>query len=92
MPENYIEIESRIEAACERLSQADKPNIAAMAREFLVPETRLRAWWNGCQPKTQRPAANKRLSDDEELAVCLYLKQLDSIGLHNMISYGHWLC
>ena len=80
MPENYAEIEARIEAACERLSELDKPNIAAMAREFRVPDSRLRARWNGVQPKTQRPAANKRLSDEEELAVCLYLKRLDNIG------------
>ena len=80
MPEKYAEIEARIEAACERLSELDKPNIAAMAREFQVPDSRLCALWNGVQPKTQRPAANKRLSDEEELAVCLYLKRLDSIG------------
>ena len=36
MPENYAEIEARIEAACERLSELDKPNIAVMAREFQV--------------------------------------------------------
>ena len=30
MPEKYAEIEARIEAACERLSKLDKPNIAAV--------------------------------------------------------------
>jgi hypothetical protein len=40
MPENYIEIESRIKAACEKLCQLQKPNVAAMAHEFGVSEGR----------------------------------------------------
>jgi hypothetical protein len=80
MPEKYAEIEGRIEQACEKLYQCSNPNISAVAREFEVPRSRLQARWNGRQSKQQRPAANKKLTDAQELAVCLYLDRLDAIG------------
>lgn len=80
MTESYDEIEARITLACEELSEYAKPNVAAAAREFEVPETRLRARWNGRQTKVDRPAANRKLLEEEELAVCLYLRRLDKIG------------
>ena len=80
MPENYTDTEAKIEAACQKIFELENPNVAAIAREFEVPVSRLRARLSGRQSRTQRPAPNKRLSEDEELAVCLYLKRLDSIG------------
>ena len=80
MSESYSEIESRIREALDALSKRDKPNIAAAAREFRVPEQRLRARWNGRVSKQERPAANRKLSEDQELAVCQYIDRLDSIG------------
>jgi hypothetical protein len=50
--------------------------ISAVAREFEVLRSRLQ---NGCQSKQQRPAANKKLTDAQELAGCLYLGHLDAI-------------
>ena len=80
MSESYSEIESRIQEALDALSKRDKPNIAAAAREFRVPEQRLRARWKGRLSKQARPAANRKLSEDQELAVCQYLDRLDTIG------------
>ena len=80
MSESYSEIESRIQEALDALSKRDKPNIAAAAREFRVPEQRLRARWNGCLSKQERPAANRKLSEALELAVCRYLDRLDAVG------------
>jgi len=80
MPEQYAEIEARISQACAKLHNCEKPNIAAVAREFQVPATRLRARWNGRQSRQDRSGANRRLTDDQELEVCLCLKRLDTIG------------
>jgi len=80
MSEKYTEIEARIKEVCKKLNNCEKPNVAAVAREFEVPETRLRARWNERQSRRDRPAAGRKLTEDQELAVCLYLKQLDTIG------------
>jgi hypothetical protein len=80
MPESYAETEARIEQALHKLHDCEKPNIAAMAREFQVPVSRLRARWSGRPSKQDRPGPNKKLGDDQELAVCLYIQRLDAIG------------
>ena len=91
MGETYSAAESRITQVIEilhkRLSDEGsldsdkKPNISAIAREFCVSESRLRARWKGRQSKQERPAANQKLREDRELAVCQYLDRLDKIGL-----------
>ena len=43
MLESYTKTEARIEQAIHQLHDCENPNIAAMAREFQVPVTRLRA-------------------------------------------------
>ena len=45
-----------------------------------MPEQRLGAWWNGRLSKQERNAANKRLTTDQELAICQYVDYLDTIG------------
>jgi hypothetical protein len=42
MPRTYQEIEERVTRACESLEQQDIPNIGRTAREFRVPDGRLR--------------------------------------------------
>ena len=78
MSETYTDIEARIQAACLKLSELEKPNIAAIAREYSIPEQRLRARAAGQPSRSQRVVGNKRLSEAKELAICLYLKRLDS--------------
>jgi hypothetical protein len=80
--ESYESIEARIQEAIDDLEKRDeeKPNLAAVAREFEVPPQRLRARWNGRRSKCDVPGPNKKLSGDQELAVCLYLDRLDAIG------------
>ena len=80
MSEAYADIESRITDACDNLRKSKKPNVARTAREFQVPLSRLRWRWKGRQTRVERPAGNKRLTEAEELAVCIYLKRLDAIG------------
>jgi hypothetical protein len=81
MPESYAEIEALIEQALHKLHACENPNVAAVAREFQVPVTRLCARWNGRSSKQNLSRPNKRLTDDQELAVCLYLQRLDTIGI-----------
>ena len=80
MSGSYFEIESRINEALGALSERDRPNISADAREFRVPEQRLRARCKGRLSRQERPAANRKLSEDQELTVCQYLDRLDMIG------------
>jgi hypothetical protein len=60
--ESYESIEARIQEAIDDLEKRDeeKPNLAAAAREFEVPITRLRARWNGRRSKCDVPGPNKR--------------------------------
>lgn len=84
--EPYEDIEIRIQAAVtfiQTRQNEDPPgqvNIAEIARTYEVPVTRLRRRLQGRQSKQERPATNRKLSDDQELAVCQYLDRLDTIG------------
>ena len=86
MSEGYYEIEDRIEEACSVLLESKKLNVAATARQFAVPEGRLRARWKGRQAKSARLPTNTKLTKTEELAVGLYLKRLDQIGTSARLS------
>ena len=46
MPDSYDEIEARIQAAIASIPSDRKSNIARLARDFAVPESRLRARYN----------------------------------------------
>ena len=80
--ESYHAVENRITQAIEILqARGGQSNLAAAAKEFLLPPQRLRARWNGRPPKTQVIPGNRKLSGHQELAVCQYLDHLDNIGL-----------
>ena len=80
--EPYSDIEIRIQAALASLksTQDEYPNVSAIARKYEIPVSRLRARLRGVQSKQDRPGANHKLSDDQELAVCQYLDRLDTVG------------
>jgi len=80
--EQYKDIEIQIQAAIESLSTNPNsyPNIVEIARNYKIPVSRLRARLQGSQSRQQRPGANHKLTDDQELAVCQYLDWLDTIG------------
>jgi len=79
--ESSMDIEDRIQEAIEKISHEEKPNIPATARDLKLPEHRLRARLKGRQSRHQRPASNRKLSPDQELALCQYWNRLDEIGL-----------
>ena len=81
MAESYQEIEDRIDDAIDALNEAEYPNIAKTAREFDIPEQRLRRRFKGVQNKIQCGDKNRRLNEDQELALCYYLDRLDESGV-----------
>lgn len=79
---SYFAIEDRITEALSSHPQNSKPNIAKLAREFAVPESRLRARAKGRATRSDRAAVNQRLTDAEEAALCRYLDVLEEAGLY----------
>jgi len=80
--EPYIDIEARIQAALTFLHTTgeDTPNLSAIAKRFELPYHRFRARWLGRPSKQERFSGSKKLSDDQEAAVCQYLDRLDTVG------------
>ncbi|KAJ6020072.1 hypothetical protein N7499_003031 [Penicillium canescens] len=80
MPKTNKEIEIQIEKAMDSLSEQSKPNIAKTAREFAVPEGRLRRRWKGGKSLFQRQPNGRRLNSIQEQALCEYINYFDTVG------------
>ena len=80
MSESYEVIEAWIQRAITSLATQEKPNISTTSKEFHVPAQQPWAQWNGCFSKITRPAAGKKLTVDQEMAVYRYLDRLDKVG------------
>ncbi|KAJ6050500.1 uncharacterized protein N7446_010609 [Penicillium canescens] len=80
MPKTNKEIEIQIEKAMDSLSEQSKPNIAKTAREFAVPEGRLRRRWKGGKSLFQRKPNGRRLNSIQEQALCEYINYFDTVG------------
>ncbi|RPA91226.1 hypothetical protein L873DRAFT_1819800 [Choiromyces venosus 120613-1] len=59
MSGNYKDIEASIRDACEKLFEADRPNVAARVQEFQILEAYLRASYHRCQSKSECSTSNK---------------------------------
>lgn len=81
MDDSSENIEGRILQACEAAKREKNPNIAALARKFRVPASRLRSRFNGRQPRTARPSTNNRLDKAQEDALVSWIAYLDDIGV-----------
>jgi transposase-like protein len=81
MPDTYRDVEERILEAVEDLQHQDKPNVASTARDFDVPEQRLRKRYQERASKIDVEGQNKGLSEAKELAVCQSINRLDECGL-----------
>jgi len=79
--ESCSSIEARIEKVIAEVKEEEKPNVAALARRFDLPEQRLRARLRGRLSRQQREVTNRRLFTDQELALCQYLDRLDELGI-----------
>src|SRR3954451_7705660 len=79
--EQYKKEESRIQKAIESHTQNPKQKIARLAREFDVDYHRLRRRLQGSASQLNRRPAHKRLTDDQERAVTLWIDDLDDRGI-----------
>jgi len=70
--EPYQDIEIRIQAAVTFIQNNSNQflNVAEVARTYEIPVTRLRGRLQGRQSRQEHQGANRRLSADQELAVC----------------------
>ena len=82
MPDSYDEIEARIQAAIASILPDKKPNIAKLARDFAVPESRLRARYNGRNDRSHCGGAGRMLTVDQEMALCNIIKHEEIDGTH----------
>ncbi|KAJ5276460.1 uncharacterized protein N7525_000734 [Penicillium rubens] len=80
MPKTNKEIEIQIEKAIDSLSDQSKPNISKTAREFAVPESRLRRRWKGGKSLFQRPPNGRKLTPAQEAALCEYIEHFNTVG------------
>lgn len=79
MKDSYSAIESRIQQACEAAKQRKNAKIAALAREFDVPPSRLRARLQGRPARSDRTITTKRLDDAQEAALVRWINRLDTL-------------
>ncbi|KAJ5543880.1 hypothetical protein N7494_005159 [Penicillium frequentans] len=81
MPANNKQTEASIEHAIEKLQQQENPNLSAIAREFGVPYSRLRARWKGRKSLFARPSHGQRFDSAQEKALCSWIDYNDGLGL-----------
>ncbi|KAF1949109.1 hypothetical protein CC80DRAFT_581925 [Byssothecium circinans] len=84
MPKTYgssTETEERIAACLHDFSGVEKFNIAAAARDYCVPVTRLRARFKGRMSRHDCSAPNYRLTERQDEALKLYITRCDNTGM-----------
>jgi hypothetical protein len=74
-------MESRIQEALRYIDDFPDAKTGTVAREFGIPYGRLRYRREGRPPKAGQPAANTKLTEPEEKAICRYIDRLDRINL-----------
>ncbi|OQE21135.1 hypothetical protein PENSTE_c012G07455 [Penicillium steckii] len=79
MSTEYQNSEARIQQACATARATDRPNFAALAREYRVSAPRLRARFNGRAPRNARQMAYKRLNNEQEASLVAWIRRLDSL-------------
>ena len=84
-PNYSAEIEQRISNCLEKYCDNEKFNIAAAAREFAVPESRLRARAKGRMSRHDRPGVGRRLNFLQDEALKSYIRRCDSIGVPRLV-------
>ncbi|EON69455.1 hypothetical protein W97_08715 [Coniosporium apollinis CBS 100218] len=81
MSDTYRVVQARIHQAISTIPDGAKPNLRHLAEVYNVPYQRLRERAKGRQSRSGRPAANRKLNDEQEQMLCSWLAGLDSIGV-----------
>jgi len=82
MAEIYAQVEARIEQIIASINTESKLSVRRLVLQHNVPVGRLRARLAGVASKSSIGGHNKKLSEAQELALCLYLSRLSKIGVH----------
>ena len=82
---NYTQIEERIQKALAALSDELDLTVAAAARQFFVPPTRLRRRAQGRKSRMQRDGPGQRLNNDQHRALEAYIQRYDKIGMPTLL-------
>ncbi|KAI2707788.1 transcriptional regulator family: Centromere protein B, DNA-binding region [Penicillium roqueforti] len=80
MPKTNKDIEQQIQLAMDSLSDQSKPNIRKTAREFAVPEGRLRRRWRGGKSLFERQPNGRKLNPAQEKALCAIIASFYAVG------------
>ncbi|KAF9252780.1 transcriptional regulator family: Centromere protein B, DNA-binding region [Penicillium roqueforti] len=80
MPKTNKDIEQQIQLAMDSLSDQSKPNIRKTAREFAVPEGRLRRRWRGGKSLFERQPNGRKLNSAQEKALCAIIASFHAVG------------
>ena len=73
--------EKRVQDALEYIEDNPAAKIAVVAREFGVTRQRLQRRMQGVPAREGHPAANTKLTREQEVALCRYIDRLDSMNL-----------
>lgn len=76
----YQEEEARVQAAIASFKAGEHKSVADAARAHNAIYDRVKGRMNGRVPKTQRPGANKLLTDDEEKGLLLWMQDQETKG------------
>lgn len=76
----YAEDTRRIEDAVKKLRLYNCPNIHQYATDNALPYKRLLRAYKGLPNRSTRPPTNRKLSMEQDLALCRFLDAIDAIG------------
>lgn len=76
----YAKVEARIVEAIDSVAGREKFTVAKLAKEFDVPEQRLRNRLKGTPSKMGRVSGNRKLSEAQELGLRLFLDRVGKQG------------
>ena len=80
MASTYLDDEERVLTALEVAQLREKPNIAAIAKEYKVAVGRLRRRYRGTPSRAERPPSNRKLDYEQEAALIEYCNRVDVLG------------
>jgi hypothetical protein len=81
MAQSRLSIDDRIEAILKSITDVEKPNYSALARQHGVPYQRLLARSKGRSTLSERPSGTYKLTEAQDQALYEYIARLDELGV-----------
>jgi hypothetical protein len=83
---SYYYVEERIDEALEAFSNGEYASLAAAARAFNLTPRQVQRRHKGGDSRSTRPSTNRRLTADQEVALCAYIENAGRMGLSPTIA------